>query len=103
RQGSHDLCYFSHRRPTPDVCHQLPRRIVFAAKLNREIASLADDRVRGVKRAGGINEKSGAANFAVLIDAVNLDDGFGRALEDFFDVLADRDGGLLLREKHTPG
>ena len=79
----------------------MPRRIFFAAKLNREIASLAADRVSGVKRAGGINEKSGTANFAVFIDPVNLDDGFGRALEDFFDVLADRGGGLLLRKKRT--
>ena len=50
----------------------------------------------------GIDEKSGAANLAVFVYAVNLDDRFGGALENFSDLLAESlPGGLLLAEKQA--
>ena len=37
-----------------------------AVELDGEIRRLASDRIGGINRAGGIDEKSGAGKFAVL-------------------------------------
>jgi hypothetical protein len=79
----------------------LARWIFLTTKFNCEIARFSSNRICGVKRACGVDEKSGAANFAVFIDPVNLDDRFGCALKDFFNVMANRRGRLLLRKEQT--
>src|SRR6266516_1946812 len=64
-------------------------------------AGVAPDCVCGVKCSRRIDKKSGAANLAVLIYAVNLNHRFGGLLEKLSDLVADRRGGLLLGEKQA--
>src|SRR3954447_19966851 len=85
-----------------DICHQLARRIFPAAEFDCEIASVASDGVRSVKRPGRVDEKSGAANLAVLIHAMNLNYRFGGSLEKLPDLMADRcRRRLVLREQQA--
>ena len=101
---------------------KLARRIFFTAEFDCEISCFASHRICGVKRACRVDEKSGAANFAVFIDAMNLHHRFGGALEDVFKLMANCSGrlrlsnstlkrgllitgwrsGLLLRKEKTP-
>ena len=80
----------------------MARRIFLAVELDCEIARFTADGVRSVKCPRRIDEKSGDANLAVLIYAVNLNHRFGGPLEKLPDLLADRcRGGLVLGEKET--
>jgi hypothetical protein len=80
----------------------LARCTFLTPEFDCEIAGFASDSVRRVKRPRRVNEKSGAANLAMLIYAVNFDDRFGGPLENLSDLMADRRGsGLLLGEKQA--
>ena len=80
----------------------MARRIFLTAEFDCEIAGFASDGVRSVKCPRRVDEKSGAANLAVLIYAVNLNHRFGGPLEKLSDLVADRRrGGLLLGEKQA--
>src|SRR6187397_2342054 len=88
--------------PAADIRHELARRIFPTVEFDCEIASVASDSVRGVKRPCWVDEESGAANLAVLIDAMNLHNRFGGSLEKVADLMADRRrGGLVLREQQA--
>src|SRR5438094_6608581 len=89
------LVHFQDCSPAADVCHELARWIFLTAEFDREIAGFAPDRVCGVKCSGRIYKKSGAANLAVLIYAVNLNHTCGGVLEKLSDLVADPRGGLL--------
>src|SRR5882672_12918521 len=99
RQRRCGLIHFQDGGPAPDVRHELARRIFLTAEFDCEIAGFASDRVRRVKCSRWINKKSGAANLAVFIYAVNLNHRFGGLLEKLSDLVADRRGGLLLGKK----
>src|SRR5215467_7519169 len=101
RQRRRGLVYFQDGRPAANVCHELVRRIFLAVEFDGEIARFASDSVSGVKCSRRVNEKSGAANWAVFINAVNLDDRFGGTLENVSDLMADCRGGLLLRKEQA--
>src|SRR2546423_4913486 len=73
--------------------------IFFVAKLNGKIFGIAADRIGGVERSGGIDEKSGAGKFAVRVNRVNLDDRFAAALEERLHFAADGAGGIVLRRQ----
>jgi hypothetical protein len=79
----------------------LARRIFPTAEFDRKIAGFASDSVRRVKCSGRVNEKSGAANLAVLIHAMNLNHRFSGLSEKLANLVADRRGGLLLGEKEA--
>src|SRR5215469_3817297 len=100
-QPRRDLVHFQDGCPAANVCHELMRRISLAVEFDCEIARFASDCVCRVECSGRIDEETGAANFAVLVYAMNLNDRFGCPLEKLPDLLADRRGGLLLSEKPT--
>src|SRR5262249_54574019 len=98
-QGWRGLIYFQDGCPAADVCHELVRRIFLPVEFDCEIARFASNRVRRVKCSRRVNEKSGAANLAVLIHAMNLNNRFGGPLEKLSDLVTDRRGRLILGEK----
>ena len=69
------------------------------SELNGKIIRFAADGIGGVDRAGRINKKPGAGEFAVFVDRVNFDDRVAAAFEDGLDLAADRAGRVLLRAK----
>ena len=81
KEGVADI-HLEHRDAAAQIGQQLSRRNFLAVNLDGEIVGLPADGVGSVKRAGGINKKSGAGKFAVLIDGVNFYDRFGAALEN---------------------
>src|SRR4029453_8691435 len=99
RQRRSDCVYFQYRRPTTDICQKLARWIFLTIKFNREIVRFTADRVCCVKGPGGIDEKSGACNFTVLVNAVNLNHRVGHPPKEVFNLLADRNSGWLLSVK----
>src|SRR5437879_3252440 len=88
---------FQHRDTAADVGQKLAGRIILAVDINAEVARFAANGVGGIKRAGWIDKKSGAAELAVLVDAMDFYHCARAAGEDVFDLLADRSGGLFLR------
>src|ERR1041385_9360419 len=72
RQCRSDRIDLQHRNAATDVGDDLFCGIGFALELDGEIFRVAANRVSRVKGAGWINEKSGAENIAVFIDAVNF-------------------------------
>ena len=68
--------------PLRKIGQNLPWREFFPVKLNRKIIGLSADGIGSVKRASGINKKSRAGKFAMLIERMNLYDRFRAALEN---------------------
>ena len=62
-----------------------------------EIIRVARDRIGGVKRAGRVDEKSGAEKFSVLIDRADFHDRFRGALKNFLNFATDRAARTLRR------
>ena len=96
-EGGRGHVSFQHCHSATHIGQNLARRICFAFKFNREIFRLAANGVRRVERAGGVDKKSGAEYFTVLINSMDLDDGFGRAFENIFNLATDGASGLVLR------
>ena len=90
---------FEERDAAAKVRHQLRGVICFPSELNGKIIRFAADGIGGVDRAGRINKKPGAGEFAVFVDRVNFDDRVPAAFEDGLDLAADRAGRVLLRAK----
>ena len=55
--------------------------------LNHKISRVAANRIGSEKRAGGINEKSRAGKFAMLIGGVNFHDRLRASLENRPDLM----------------
>src|SRR2546429_9840942 len=91
-----------HRVPPCYISQKCRAEFFHPAEFNGKITRLSSHCICGIKRAGRVDKKSGAANFAVFIGPMNFDDRLGGSRKDVLDVLAYCRGGLLPRAEQTP-
>ena len=73
---------------------------LFSVHLDRKISRVATNRIRSVKHSGGINEKSRAGKFTMLIGGVNLYDRLRASFENCPDLCAIELEGISAARKN---